>query len=596
MALTGAHKAGDPGHVTDENERDTLINVHTATIAGIQAGIGAASDVAVSALVANPASATHTSLDAAYVPVLGLSLVGIDTDGRAFFAPAGSGAAVPQAATAADLAALAATVTAMVANRVGSAENPITDPAAARPTGIPSVHWMTATMPVNFVPGDVAHSPTSSSDWGLTPPSGNTVSSPPRNILASAGDTVASVQWDAPTQDGGTPVTAYTVTASPGGRSNTGLGAGVGTVTGLTNGTTYTFTVTATNAIGISAVSAMSNSVTPASVGVATVPGAPAGVTAVAGNGVFTANWVAPVNNGGSPITGYRVTVQPSGSIAAITTSLSQVITNATNGTAWTFTVQAINAIGSSPASAVSNSVTPSAPSGGAGGTGVLNYQNGWGGWSTELYRTAQLQLVTSPVRAGFPHSAQFTIAPGDFTSGDTGRERGEVAAYSLADSGNVSASGGTTLWYGWSSFFPTGFQNIDDGAGAWEIFTQWHSWGNGLSPVVALLLPRGPNPAVLINSAGTGGTEADYYTSTPIPLNQWVDYRIQIKFAPNNQGTVLLKQNGVTIANLTSITTQYSGEQVYAKQGLYRSARSGTQTLYHTGFCVGTTEASVTL
>ena len=57
------------------------------------------------------------------------------------------------------------------------------------------------------------------------------------------------------------------------------------TVSGLTNGTTYTFTVAATNAVGTGPASAASNAVTPTG---PTVPGAPTGVSAVAGNGSAT--------------------------------------------------------------------------------------------------------------------------------------------------------------------------------------------------------------------------------------------------------------------------------------------------------------------
>ncbi|MDI5840221.1 putative Ig domain-containing protein, partial [Shewanella xiamenensis] len=83
---------------------------------------------------------------------------------------------------------------------------------------------------------------------------------------ATAGDTQASVSFTAPASTGGAPILAggYTVTASPGGATGTGSGSPI-TVTGLTNGVTYTFTVTATNSAGTGAASAASNSVTPAS-------------------------------------------------------------------------------------------------------------------------------------------------------------------------------------------------------------------------------------------------------------------------------------------------------------------------------------------
>ena len=78
------------------------------------------------------------------------------------------------------------------------------------------------------------------------------------------------------------------------------------TVTGLTNGTAYTFTVAAINSVGTGPASAASNSVTPAPV--VTVPGAPTIGTATAGNASATVTWTAPASNGGSAITGYVIT------------------------------------------------------------------------------------------------------------------------------------------------------------------------------------------------------------------------------------------------------------------------------------------------
>jgi hypothetical protein len=74
--------------------------------------------------------------------------------------------------------------------------------------------------------------------------------------------TTATVAYTA-NATGGAAISTFTATSSPG--SLTGTGASPITVSGLTTGTAYTFTVTATNANGTSAASAASNSVTPAS-------------------------------------------------------------------------------------------------------------------------------------------------------------------------------------------------------------------------------------------------------------------------------------------------------------------------------------------
>lgn len=108
----------------------------------------------------------------------------------------------------------------------------------------------------------VGYSAESAASVAVTPEGAPaTVPDAPTGVVATAGDAQASVAFSAPASDGGSAILDYRVTASTG-QTASGSSSPI-VVTGLTNGTPVTFTVAARNAVGYSAESTASSSVTP---------------------------------------------------------------------------------------------------------------------------------------------------------------------------------------------------------------------------------------------------------------------------------------------------------------------------------------------
>lgn len=200
------------------------------------------------------------------------------------------------------------------------------------------------------------------------PPPSAIAPGPPGTPIAVATSGQATVTWTAPLDNGGAPILSYTITAAD---STTAGNGGQGfvstdgslsaTITGLVNGDAYTFTVSATNAVGSGPPSNPSNSVTPAAV--VTTPGPPLNPQATAGNGQITVAFSAPTSNGGSAITTYRVSAvnEINGNIDHASGASSPItVSGLVNTKQYHATVRATNAIGNGPESVQTNSVTPS--------------------------------------------------------------------------------------------------------------------------------------------------------------------------------------------------------------------------------------------
>ncbi len=181
-----------------------------------------------------------------------------------------------------------------------------------------------------------------------------------------AGYRQVTLSWAAPQSNGGNPISDYVVQySSNNGTTWTTFSDGISvaqsaTVTGLDSSRAYVFRVAAVNGVGAGRYSLASLAVLPQS-----VPTAPSGLVATAGNGRASLAWAAPSSNGGRAITNYVIQYSDNkgGSwttfVRPPSAALSTTVTGLTNGTGYVFRIFAVNALGRSVASGTSASVIP---------------------------------------------------------------------------------------------------------------------------------------------------------------------------------------------------------------------------------------------
>jgi RHS repeat-associated protein len=320
----------------------------------------------------------------------------------------------------------------------------------------------------------------------VTSGTGATVPGAPSGVTATAGAGQATVSWSAPSSNGGAAITGYTVTASPGGATATTIGATSATVTGMTNGTAYTFTVTATNSVGTGPASAPSNSVTPSSGGTPAILTAPTevaglqGVTAIAagdrhilvlkGDGTVWAwgdNSYGQLGDGGTTSSPTPVQVVGLTGVTKIAAGGNHSLAVAADGQVWAWGDNADGEVGNGT---TTNSSVPVAVSGlpaivavaagdahslaltqagavwawGYGGDGELG-----SGISVDAPRPVQVSVVTGvmAIAAGQSHSVALEANGSVWTWGaDASGQRGNASASASAVPIQVAGLTGVTV------------------------------------------------------------------------------------------------------------------------------------------------------
>jgi|GEM_PF-1529063 len=258
------------------------------------------------------------------------------------------------------------------------------------------------------------------------------------SLTPTGGNQQVVLNWSAPVDNGGSAVTSYKVYRSTTSGAevllSSGGCSGLGNVltctdTGLTNGTTYYYKVSAVNAIG-EGIQSSEVSITPS-----TTPTAPQNFAVTAGAQQLVLNWTAPTSNGGSAITNYEIYRGTSSGSETFLTEVGNVLTytnsGLTNGITYYYKVAAKNSVGigtQSTESSATTFTTPSAPQ--------------------TLVASAGKQKViltwTAPSSTGGSAVTNYEIYRGTTSGGETLlTEIGNVLTYS-----DAGLSNGTAYYY----------------------------------------------------------------------------------------------------------------------------------------------------
>ncbi len=294
--------------------------------------------------------------------------------------------------------------------------------------------------------------------FGGTPPPPPAPPGTPGNLQATAGNGSVSLSWTA--ASGATSYNIYRGTSSNG-ESSTPIATGVTgtsfTDSGLMDGTTYYYEVTAVNSANQEGSRSTEVSGTP----VAGAPGAPTGLLAAAGNGSVSLTWSKPTDDGGSPVTSYDI--YRGTSSGGETLLLSGVMgtsysdTGLANGTTYYFKVAAVNSTGPG-AKSNEASATPQLPAVGNFSISIspsMRYLGGFGSttYTVTITPSNGFSGTVSLSLTGLPSHLTYSFSPTQATTSSTltltasGASFGGVSFTVTGTSGSITHTATASLF-----------------------------------------------------------------------------------------------------------------------------------------------------
>jgi len=431
----------------------------------------------------------------------------------------------------------------------------------------------------------------------LTPSATATAPMAPANLTAAGGNAQATLSWQSST--GATSYSIFRGT-SPGGESATAVATGVTgtsyTNTGLATNTTYYYTVEAVDGTGASG---YSNEAFATTTGTVTVPSAPAGLTATAGNGQVSLVWTATA--GAASYNVYRGTSSGGEGgipLASGIAGTTYVDTGRTNGVAYYYKVAAVNSAGTSgysgEVSATPQLSAPASPTGLTAASGnaqvVLSWTSSAGASTYNVYRgltaggesgtaIAAGISATTYTNTGLTNGTAYFYKVAAVNSGGTSGQSNEASATPVAAPGTptglTATAGDSQVALSWTA---------GSGATSYNLYKATSSGGEGATPVVTgitsttytdLNLTDGTTYFYKLAAVNSAGTSAQSGEASAMP-------NVAVPAAPANLAAVA----GNALVGLTWSTS--SGATSY---NVYRGVTAGGESA--TAIATGLTSGS---
>jgi uncharacterized delta-60 repeat protein len=307
----------------------------------------------------------------------------------------------------------------------------------------------------------------------------------PTSVSGTPGASSVFLTWGLPIDTGGYAISNYVIERSAdNGATWVKVVRSVSTVrsatvSGLTNGTAYVFRVVAVNTAGTGEFSVISDPVTPR-----TIPAAIRTLTSAAGHTSVVLSWLAPLSDGGSPITDYLIQYSTNSGQTwvpvadGVSTELSAKINDLTNGTAYLFRVAASTSGGSSPwtnAAPVTPRTVPDAPASVTATPGISRVTLTWttppsngGATVTDYVIEFSSDAGTTWYTASDPVSAALSGSILSLTPGTSYIVR--VAAKNVAGTGEFSSPSSPATPFG----VPGVVTNATSAAGNAHVVLSW--------------------------------------------------------------------------------------------------------------------------